>query len=194
LEQVHSKKCPKGFWRGKLGSVPFKTTLRERKLLKKKSFKSLEEAKLILEQLKKRDQERFTETAECSFCGKSFFKNGLKYHMRACNSNPNAVHNHWNFSEEHKRKIGESNKGKLKGRKGHKHTEEFKKIASERMKGNSHTKGMKWYTNGEKNVVCNEGEQPEGFHPGCTIKREVTEEQREHYRIAAIKRSKKQKS
>ena len=39
---------------------------------------------------------------------------------------------------------------------------------SEAMKGNTHTKGMKWFNNGKINKVC--FECPEGFVPGKLIK------------------------
>lgn len=131
----------------------------------------------------------------CKYCGKIYGCNSLSRHEKSCSKNPNAEHIHFVFTEEHKRKIGKSNIGKKKGKKGLPHTEEYKKRMSEMMKGNSRTKGMIHYTNGERNIMCFEGQQPEGFKKGRVIHRIVTDEMREHYKQAAIKRhqDKKQK-
>ena len=125
---------------------------------------------------------------ECQFCGKLFPCCSLGRHEKSCDKNPNAKHIHFIFSEEHKRKIGEGNKGKKKGKPGKKHTENYKKRMSEMMRGNSNTKGMVWFTDGKNNIICFEGNQPEGFKKGCTTHRIITDEMREHYRQAAIKR------
>lgn len=71
-------------------------------------------------------------------------------------------------SEESKKKMSEAKKEKYIGEKnpfyGKQHTEETKKINAEAHKGNTNTKGMHWYNNGEINKLCYEC--PEGFVPG----------------------------
>ena len=63
-------------------------------------------------------------------------------------------------SEETKKKMSESHKGKKRGP----HSEETKRKMSEAMKGNTNNKGTKWFNNGEINKRC--FECPEGFVPG----------------------------
>ena len=68
------------------------------------------------------------------------------------------------FSQEHKKKIGETKKGN-KNMLGKKHSAESKKRMSEAMKGkNIWTRGRHWYNNGKENKYCYEC--PEGFVPG----------------------------
>lgn len=82
-----------------------------------------------------------------------------------------------NLSEEHKRKLSESHKGKSYGplseehkkaigeaHKGMKHTEETIEVIRQASKGNTNTKGRKWFNDGTKSVMAYEC--PEGFVPG----------------------------
>lgn len=62
-------------------------------------------------------------------------------------------------SEETKRKVSETRK-----LRGIKPSLEQRKKQSEFMKGNTHTKGMKWFNNGKINKLS--FECPEGFVPG----------------------------
>lgn len=62
-------------------------------------------------------------------------------------------------SEETKRKVSETRK-----LRGIKPSLEQRRKQSEFMKGNTYTKGMKWFNNGKINKVC--FECPEGFVPG----------------------------
>ena len=72
------------------------------------------------------------------------------------------------FSEETRRKMAESKKGKYAGEKnpfyGRKHSEEAKEKMREVQKGNTNTKGTHWYNNGEINIMTKEC--PPGFVPG----------------------------
>ena len=61
------------------------------------------------------------------------------------------------FSKEHKNKISEA-------LKCHTVSEETKNRISEKSKGNTNTKGRRWYNNGKINVMSKEC--PEGFVPG----------------------------
>ena len=67
------------------------------------------------------------------------------------------------FTKEVKRKMSEANKGK-------KLSEETRNKMSEAKKGNTATKGMRWFNNGKINKVCYEC--PDGFVPGCIHKKE----------------------
>ena len=62
------------------------------------------------------------------------------------------------FSEEHKKKLSEANKGKPTWSKGKQFSEEHKKKLSEA------NKGMRFFNNGIKNVRAKEC--PDGFVPG----------------------------
>ena len=59
------------------------------------------------------------------------------------------------------------NKGKTYFNGKH-HTEEAKKKIGEAQKGNTNTKGMRWYNNGIKNIMSKEC--PPGFMPGILKK------------------------
>ena len=65
------------------------------------------------------------------------------------------------FSKEHKNKISEA-------LKCHTVSEETKNRISEKSKGNTNTKGRRWYNNGKINVMSKEC--PEGFVPGMLRK------------------------
>lgn len=60
-------------------------------------------------------------------------------------------------TEAQKRKLSEYNKGK-------KLSKETREKMSLKHKGNKSIKGLHWYTNGQKNIVCKEC--PPGFRPG----------------------------
>lgn len=92
------------------------------------------------------------------------------------------------LSEEHKRKIGESNKISLlnhkqseesnkkrsESLKGHKTSDETKQKISDALKGTSKTAsatGKHWYTNGVDNVLT--FECPNGYHPGSVRSQET---------------------
>lgn len=68
------------------------------------------------------------------------------------------------LSEEHKKKLSNANKGKQ-------HSEETKKKIGEKSKGNTASKGMRWFNNGKVNKVCYEC--PEGFVPGRLINKKI---------------------
>ena len=84
------------------------------------------------------------------------------------------------FSEEHKKKMGETKKGNKyalghlvseetrkrigAASKGRRHTEETRRKLSIVNKGNTYAKGKRWYNNGEINIRAKEC--PESFTPG----------------------------
>ena len=69
------------------------------------------------------------------------------------------------FSEEHKKKLGEAKKGEKNPFYGKKHSEESKQKMREANKGkNIWTKGTRWFNNGKINIRAYEC--PEGFVPG----------------------------
>lgn len=75
--------------------------------------------------------------------------------------------------EEAKKSISEKAKERLKDKENHplygkKHSEESIKKMSEAHKGNTATKGRKWFTNGIINKMC--VECPDGFWAGITRK------------------------
>ena len=83
------------------------------------------------------------------------------------------LHNRWNKgkqighrSEETKRKISESMKGK-------KFSKEHKKKIAEAQKGNTYVRGRHWYNNGKINKRCYEC--PDGFVPGKLLIYKETE-------------------
>lgn len=207
--EIKAENCPEGFWKGKLGVPNMHLRDKEKAWLRKYNTGSLEKNIEIIFNMRKQDEIEKCRKIECPFCLSSFSKCSAKNHIRSCKQNPNRVpgyaagrklspehkkafrRKNVKLTEEHKRKIGESNKGKRKGCKGIPHTKDFKKKLSEMMQGNKNTKGKNWFTNGINNVVCFEQDKPIGYWKGLTLKREMTNEKREHYRQAALKRHQK---
>ena len=87
------------------------------------------------------------------------------------------------LSEEHKKKISETEKGKKlseetkmkmsEAKKGKHFSEEHKNKIREAMKGNTATKGMHWFNNGEISIMS--FECPDGFVPGKLLIYKETE-------------------
>ena len=73
------------------------------------------------------------------------------------------LHLPYHYTEEYKRKISKSSKGRH-----YKHSKETKLMLSKSMKGkNTWMKGRRWWTDGINNIqaeIC-----PKGFHSGRTI-------------------------
>ena len=68
------------------------------------------------------------------------------------------------FSEEHKKKLGEAHKGKKFSDETRRRMSESHKGKNIWSKGNTNTKGMRWYNNGKINTMSKEC--PPGFVPG----------------------------
>lgn len=49
---------------------------------------------------------------------------------------------------------------------GQKRSDEFCEKQRQNAKGNTNVRGYKWYTDGENNVRCPEGQPPENYYPG----------------------------
>ena len=67
-------------------------------------------------------------------------------------------------SDETRKKLSEANIGENNPMYGKHHSEETKKKMSEKAKGNTKTKGMRWFNNGKINTMAKEC--PDGFIPG----------------------------
>ena len=76
--------------------------------------------------------------------------------------NSQTLKERWENDEEFVNKMRQIYQSRI----GKKRSDEFCEKQRQNAKGNTNVRGYKWYTDGENNVRCPEGQQPENYYPG----------------------------